>query len=161
MTDIPESMVEELGAWNDGKGIDLEAWAGCSGSFRLAVGYGALLWPQFEEVGPYILVKECTAENISSFESVDGATPQGVEAVLNHEHLADLQFLGCDDISADKLVFLGSIMKEMYEAKLHWQFPGRPCSVDLFIPEDRDDFIAYELTFWQAKWTNSGAVGAV
>ena len=42
-----------------------------------------------------------------------------------------------------------TILKEIYEVKLHWEFPNRPCRVSLYIPPDEFDFAAYELTFWQ------------
>ena len=39
---LPKSMKEELGAWNNGKGIDLDSWISCSGNFSLAVGYASI-----------------------------------------------------------------------------------------------------------------------
>lgn len=149
MSDIPDSMADELGAWNGGKGIDLESWVACEGNFRLAVGYTTVFWPKFEAVGKYILMAGCTAEQIKGFEVQKGATPQSVEAVLNHLHLEDIQYGGCDDISADKLVLLGNVLKEVYEAKLAWQFPERPCTVEFDVPEDAEDFTDYQVTFWQ------------
>ena len=53
---IPESMSEELQAWNNGKGIDLESWVGCSGSFSLAVDYTTIFCPNFIEFEDYIFV---------------------------------------------------------------------------------------------------------
>ena len=149
MSEIPDSMVDELGAWNGGNGIDLESWVGCEGNFRLAVGYTTVFWPKFEAFGKYILMAGCTAEQIKGFEGQKGATPQSVEAVLNHLHLEDIQYGGCDDISADKLVLLGNVLKEIYEAKLAWQFPERPCTVAFYVPEDVEDFTDYQITFWQ------------
>jgi len=46
--DIPESMQQELGAWNNGAGIDLESWIGCMGSYDLAMSYCTLFWPTFQ-----------------------------------------------------------------------------------------------------------------
>ena len=40
-------MLPELAEWNNGKGIDLKSWIGCSGNFRLAIGYSAIFWPRF------------------------------------------------------------------------------------------------------------------
>ncbi|MEO0467641.1 MAG: hypothetical protein AAF216_13955 [Pseudomonadota bacterium] len=149
MSDIPESMAAELGAWNNGRGVDLESWVGCEGNFRLAVGYASLFWPKFEAVGKYILMKGATAEKIRGFEAQAGSTPQSVEAVINHLHIEDIQHLGCEDISADKLILLGNMLKEIYEAKLFWQFPDRPCTVEFYIPEDAEDLTDYQITFWQ------------
>ena len=44
-----QSMKDELAAWNNGAGIDLESWVGCEGRFALAVGYAAIFWPVFVE----------------------------------------------------------------------------------------------------------------
>ena len=43
----------------------------------------------------------------------------------------------------------GRILKEIYAAKLAWQFPGRAFCVSLYTPEDPEDLRAYEITFWQ------------
>ena len=51
--------------------------------------------------------------------------------------------------SGDLLMRLGSILTEIYEAKLQWQFPDRPCTVSFFIPEDREQFDGYQISFWQ------------
>jgi hypothetical protein len=150
--DIPESMKADLAAWNGGSGIDLESWIGCVGQFSLAVGYASVFWPRFERHGPYILRVGSPEEVIRGFESQRGSTPQSVEAVLNHLHLADIQHAHCEDISPDKLAVLGDVLREIYTAKLAWQFPNAPCEVHLYLPEDPGDLIAYQITFWQRKW---------
>ncbi len=68
---------------------------------------------------------------------------------MNHLHIADIQRWGCGDKSKDKLLVLGNVLKEIYEAKLQWQFPDRPCTVEFFIPDDPDDLMEYQLSFWQ------------
>lgn len=148
---IPESMRAELAAWNNGKGIDLEDWVGCEGNFRLAVGYTTVFWPPFTLFDDYVLLEGVTEEQVRGFESQEGATPKSVEWVLNHIHLDSIQHLGCPDISADKLLILGVTLKEIYQAKLAWQFPDRPCFVEFYQPEDADDFAEYQLSFWQRK----------
>jgi len=42
--------------------------------------------------------------------------------------------VGCEDASKDKLLLLGNVLKEVYQAKLLWQFPDRPCSVEFIYP---------------------------
>jgi hypothetical protein len=68
---------------------------------------------------------------------------------MNHLHIADIQHYGCPDLTRDRILVLGKVLTEMYEAKLAWQFPGRPCRVSFFIPENESDLMAYEITFWQ------------
>jgi hypothetical protein len=68
---------------------------------------------------------------------------------MNHLHIADIQYYGCKDVSKDKLLLLGKVLKEIYEAKLLWQSPDCPCSVEFYIPDDEDDLMDYQLSFWQ------------
>ena len=149
--EIPESMQAELAAWNNGQGIDLESWIVCSGNFSLAAGYATMFWPQFEEYGEYIFYNGVNGESVRGFEAREGSTKKSIEWVMNHVHIADLHYRGCEDISKDKLIFPGSLLKEIYEAKLKWQFPDKPCIVEFCIPEDEDDLDQYQLSFWQEK----------
>jgi methyl coenzyme M reductase subunit C len=68
---------------------------------------------------------------------------------MNHLHIADIQYFGCEDASKDKLLLLGNVLKEIYQAKLLWQLADRPCSVELYIPDDEEDLLEYQLSFWQ------------
>ncbi|PJE26456.1 hypothetical protein SAMN06297129_3804 [Pseudooceanicola antarcticus] len=145
-------MSDELGAWNNGDGIPLETWTAWEGNYKLAIGYAALLWPRFEAVGKYILVEGAGKENIEGFENQVGSTAKGIETVLNHWHLTDLHHHDDDNLSADKLLFLGNIVKEMWEAKLRSQFPDRPCTVEFFIPDDPENLCEYQISFWQTAW---------
>ena len=145
--DTPESMQAELAAWNNGAGIDLESWIGCEGRFSLAVGYASIFWPAFTLIEGYILPQGVSEGSLRSWER-NGRSRQSIECVMNHVHIADIHY-GCGDISIDKLLVIGNVLKEIYEAKLHWQFPDRPCSVELIIPDDPDDLTSYQLSFWQ------------
>lgn len=147
--DIPESMKAELGAWNNGVGIDLESWVGCEGRFALAVGYTTIFWPEFVEFEGYILRKGFSESSLRGFESQQGCARKGTEWLMNHLHIADTHHHGCPDISKDKIILLGTALKEIYEAKLQFVFSNRPCTVELHIPEDKDNLIEYQLSFWQ------------
>ena len=92
-------MQADLGAWNSGKGISLEAWVGCEGNFALAVGYASIFWPEFVEYDGYILPKSFSVEHLRAFEAREGTTRKAVEAVMNHLHIADIQHYGCSDRS--------------------------------------------------------------
>jgi len=143
----PESMQAELATWNNGAGIDLEGWISCEGRFSLAVGYASIFWPAFTLIEGHILPQGVSEGCLRSFEQ-NGRSRQSIEWIMNHVHIADIHH-GCGDISIDKLLVIGKVLKEIYEAKLHWQFPDRPCSVELFIPDDPDDLKGYQLSFWQ------------
>jgi hypothetical protein len=147
--DIPISMKTEIAAWNRGAGIDLQSWTGIEGRFALAVGYGSIFWPEFVEFDGYILPKRFSEAALRAYESREGTTRKSVECVMNHLHIADIQYYGCPDISKDKILLLGNLFKEIYEAKLKWQFPDRPCEIEFYIPTDEDDLIEYQVSFWQ------------
>lgn len=134
--ETPESMVADLAAWNNGDGIDLESWINSVGNFGLAVGYLTVFCPQFVEFEGYILREGFSESSLRGFEKSCSGDRKAVEAVMNHLHIADIQHYGCEDLSEDKVVLLGSKLKEIYESRLQWQFPN-------------DDIEAYEITFWQ------------
>ncbi len=146
---IPESMTASLAAWNNGKGIDLESWIGCEGNFSLAVGYTTIFWPDFVEFDGYILRDGFSEESLRAFEKQEAGDRKSVESLMNHLHIADVQHFGCPDASADKLLLLGKVLKEVYQAKLQWQFPDKPCTVELFIPDDPENLTEYQISFWQ------------
>jgi len=142
-------MKSELTEWNGGKGIDLESWISCSGTFKLAVGYAEYFWPEFDLVDGYIVRSGTTSDEIRQWKKGQGRDRRAVEASMNHMHLIDINYHDHEGLSEDILLRLGSVLAEIYEAKLQWQFPDRPCTVSLFIPENRLEFDAYEITFWQ------------
>jgi hypothetical protein len=51
----------------------------------------------------------------------------------------------------DKFLLLGKVLKEVYQAKLQWQFPDEPCTVELFIPDDPGNLTEYQISFWQNR----------
>ena len=149
--DIPESMKSELMDWNDGQGIDLESWIGCSGNFSLAVGYISVFWPEFVEFDGFILRKGFAETSLREWKKQEGCTRKSIEWVMNHLHISDIQFYDCADISKDKIKLLGQVLKETYEAKLKQQFPNQPCIVEFHEPENEEELTEYQISFWQVK----------
>ncbi|MCB1839282.1 MAG: hypothetical protein KDI61_03320 [Alphaproteobacteria bacterium] len=143
--------MKELSKWNDGKGIDLEGWISCEGNFSLAVGYSEIFWPEFVEFEDYILRKGFSESSLRSFENQDQSDKKGTEWLMNHLHIADIQHSYCEDLTRDKILFLAPILVEIYQAKLAWQFPDKPCTVEFYHPDDKDDLIGYQMSFWQKK----------
>lgn len=152
MSQPPNDMLLELAEWNNGDGIDLDTWTACSGDFRLAIGYSTIFWPRFVLFEDYILREGCDVESVRKSK----CDKKSFEAVMNHLHIAELQYCGCEDISEERIVFLGRILREIYEAKLAWQFPERPCEVSFFEPDDRTNLIAFQITFWQKRHADAG-----
>ena len=92
--DTPESMKAELAAWNNGAGIDIESWVGCEGKFSLAVGYSSIFWPPFTLFEGYILREGFSEDSLRGFER-NGRSRKSVEWLMNHLHIADIQYYGC------------------------------------------------------------------
>ena len=147
----PDSMKAELTEWNSGQGVELDTWVGCVGRFSLAVGYASVFWPEIVEFNGFILLKGFSAPAILELTEREDYSPRSVEWVNNHLHIADIQYVGCEDISRDKVVALGNTLREMWEAKLRWQFPDKPCTVKFYQPDDIDDLVQYQISFWQTK----------
>jgi hypothetical protein len=147
--EIPESMRVELATWNNGAGIDLESWIGCAGNFKLAVGYSQIFWPTFENFEGYLLRSGFSLDSLRGFEYSCKKDRRAIESVMNHLHIADIHSYGCDDISRDKIQVIGQALKEIYTAKLAWQFPRLSTQVSLFVPNNPDDLADYEITFFQ------------
>ena len=144
-------MREELGRWNNGAGIDLESWAGCSGNYALAVGYLTVFWPKFTRFEGYILREGFSIDSLRGFERQPGSTAKSVEWVMNHLHIATVHSHDDDLVSEDKVVLLGNALREIYQAKLAWQFPDTPCIVQFYEPSEGGELIDYQISFWQAK----------
>ena len=147
MTDFNE-LIPEMRDWNNGAGIDVAAWVGCEGSFRLAVGYSALFWPEFIEFERYVLRAGFSVDGLRGFERQCGGDRRRIEAVMNHLHIADIQYHGCEDITHERVVYLGRILSEIYRAKLAWQFPSKRFEVH-FDDSPAEHLTDYELTFVQ------------
>ena len=141
-------LIPELPHWNNGAGITAEDWIGCVGNYELAVGYSLVFWPAFVEFEGYVLRGPIEENALRSFESCEGATRQGVEALLNHLHIADLHYNADQPSSEAQLRYLGRILKATYEAKLARDFPGRSFMVE-FNDEPGLEPLGYQLTFYR------------
>ena len=143
-----DKLIPELKDWNNGKGIDPESWVGCSGNYRLAVGYSLVFWPEFVRFEQYVLREGFSEEALRGFEKQHNNDHRSIEAVMNHIHLNSIQHLGCEDASEERLIYLGRVLKQIYEAKLKSQFPEQSFTV-LF--EDSADraLSDYKITFFQ------------
>ncbi len=149
--DPAAELIPELTSWNNGKGIDLASWIGCVGSADLAIGYSTIFWPEFTLHEDYIFWHGFSIDSLREFERQYPEDKASVERVMNHIHIKDLHHLGDKTLNPDKAIFLGNLLKQIYEVKLRRDFPGRPCTVEFYRPEHRDDLMGYEISFWQTK----------
>jgi len=142
-----ESLLPELRDWNNGAGIDIESWIACIGNFQLAVGYSTVFWPRFVEFEGYVLREGFSVETLRGCEQCCSGVRGSVEALLNHLHIADIQTCGTD-VTGEQIVYLGRTLREIYTAKLRWQFPDREFEVR-FDEGNFENLIDYQLTFFQ------------
>ena len=148
MTDFNE-LIPELGAWNNGKGIDPESWVGCVGNVPLAIGYSLIFWPRFARFDKYVLREGFQEESVRGFERCEGSTRTSVEWVMNHVHMKDLHHFDEPGTEA-QFRYLGRLLKEIHEVKLRADFPDLKFIVE-FNDEPGLDLIDYQMSFWQAE----------
>lgn len=143
-----DALIPDLKDWNNGKGIDPESWVGCEGNFRLAAAYSMIFWPEFTELDGMIFRGQMDRETLDSWMLGCSGDRRCVEATVNHLHILDLHHFDCPDASIDRIVYLGNVLKEIYQAKLATQFPDRNVVVEFHEPPDKE-LRGYQLTFYQ------------
>lgn len=142
------TLIPELKQWNNGQGIDPEAWIGCSGNFQLAAGYSLIFWPTLSELDGMVFRGGMDRETLDSWLQSCEGNKSSVEAVVNHLHIRDIHYVGCPDASPEHFVYLGNVLKEIYMAKLNAEFPGRSFVVEFHEPSN-GDLAEYQITFYQ------------
>ena len=138
-------LIPDAKLWNEGRGIDLESWIAMNGNYDLAVGYSLLFWPEFVVIDDYVLRQGSTEANLREWEK-RGGDRKGIEAVINHIHIADIHYGA--SVSETQLRHLGRVLRAIYQQKLAADFPKRAFEVH-FNDEPGLDSIDYELTFFQ------------
>ena len=142
-------LILELPDWNNGKGIDVESWIGCSGNFQLAVGYSTLFWPRFVEFEGYVLREGFSIDSLRGCQQQRNGSRRSVEAVMNHLHIAAIHYHDLQSFTTEHALYLGRVLREIYQVKLAWQFPSRRFEV-VFDESEHSDLMAYEITFYQS-----------
>lgn len=143
-----DKLIPELKDWNNGKGIDPESWVGCLGNYRLAIGYSLIFWPEFVRFEQYILRKGFSVDALRGFEKQPNNDRHSTEAVMNHIHLDSIQHLGCEDASEERFIYLGQVLKQIYETKLKTAFPELSFTV-VFDDSAGQKLTDYQITFFQ------------
>jgi len=143
------ALIPEMKNWNDGKGIDIDSWIQCMANHKVLVGCSRILWPSFVEHDGCILLGD----------SVDEARYQGflksargdrtvAEATMNHQHV--LHLFATELPTRALVLYVGRLMKEIWEVKLRHDFPNKKIKV-VFPDGDDLELIDYELTFFQER----------
>lgn len=143
-------LIPEMKEWNNGKGTDIQTWIECEGNFKLAIGYSTLFWPRFTEFEGFVLREGFSVESLRGFEQQCKGERRSIEAVMNHLHLDGIQYMGCEDISRERLIYLGRVLREAHQAKLAWQFPNKRFEV-MFDGSFLENLVDYQITFYQVS----------
>jgi hypothetical protein len=141
-------LIPELARWNNGDGIDLDAWLDCMGNFQLAIAFSRLFWPEFVEHDGCVLFAGFSLDTYHGFLTACNGDRAGVEAVMNHRHVLDLFHHAAPTATAAQLIYLGKVFNEILKVKLAHDFPNRVFEVS-FEDGPFDDLIEYQVTFWQ------------
>lgn len=142
-------LIPELPAWNNGAGISVESWVGCSGSLDLAVGYSRLFWPEFTEYESCVFFAGFSIDSYRGFMEQCKGDRRSVETVMNHRHVFDYFSHNGGSASEAQIIYLGRILKEIWQTKLARDFPRRRFVVS-FPEGPYKELIHYEISFWQA-----------
>lgn len=143
-------LIPELKEWNNGTGIDAEGWVSCMGNFKLAAAYTLVFWPEFVEHEDMVLRKGFSLESLNAFLKQRNGDKSSVEAVMNHLHIVDIHYYGCPDATHEGLIYLGRVLKEIYQCKLRDQFPNRDIVVH-FDDSRKEALLDYEITVFQKR----------
>lgn len=124
-------------------------WLANVGSLGQAIAYSELFWPSFvEHDGCVLLAGRFDHQNFESWLAATNGDRRAVEGVMNHTHILDLFVQHQTEPTQEQVVWLGRLLKEMWQAKLDREFPGRDIVVSF--PEDAgDDLLGYEITIFQ------------
>lgn len=147
-----DTLIPELPRWNNGDGIDVDAWIGCVGRHDHAIGYSRVFWPEFVLYEGHLLRAGFNLESFRGF-AATGRGRQATEVVMNHLHIFDL-FVGITSAGSkptrEQILYLGRILKEMWTARLRRDFPNLDLVVSF--PEDHEpDLTRYEITVFQVE----------
>jgi hypothetical protein len=143
------TLIPELTAWNNGKGIDVDAWIQCMANHKVLVGCAGILWPNFVEHDGCILLGDSVDEaNYQAFLKQANGDRRTVEATVNHLHV--LHLFATELPSKELVLYVGKLMKEIWQVKLSRDFPDRRITV-FFSEGDDLELTEYEITFFQER----------
>ena len=144
-------LIPELNAWNNGAGIDIESWIACVGNYEHLIAYGHLFWPEFLEYDDCVFFAHKFSEkNYRAFMEQTKGDTTAVEAVMNHTHILDICCNAQPRANRDMVLFVGRLLKDVWQVKLDRDFPKRRIIVS-FPEEFQEDLVQYEVSFLQER----------
>ncbi|HUK46455.1 MAG TPA: hypothetical protein VLW06_02640 [Terriglobales bacterium] len=130
---------------------DIDQWISIEGDFEHLVGYSRVLWPEFMEYDDCVFrTLRFTEENYRGFMEQTNGDKAAVEAVMNHEHILDIFSNASIKPSQSMVLYVGRLLKDIWDAKLKRDFPARRITVSF--PEGPfEDPLQYEVSFFQEQ----------
>lgn len=123
-------------------------------SLEVALGYSELFWPSFHKYDGMVFRGSAEDQkspedlkNIASWIAKFNGDRSKVEEMLNHEHLVDLFFERNRKGTGHQVYYLGSVLRETWQAKLMLDFPEKQFVVELHTPGS-DGSGDYEIGDW-------------
>lgn len=149
------SLITDLDEWESHNGFHIgpDGWLAGMGSFNFAIAFTSLFHPEFIIHDDCVFIaplSEQDEKNYKSFLVSSNDDRSKTEVTINHKHLMDL-FPNSDETpTREQILYLGRILKDMWQLKLDRDFPDRIFVVSF--PEDySEDLHEYEITFWQQR----------
>lgn len=151
-----QTLVPDLKDWKkeNGDKFDLQDWIACKGNIRLAIGYSVIFWPDFVEFNDCVFIKShFSQDNYEEWTKSDSVENyRQIEGVINHIHILDLfAWEKQEEINYDQVIYLGKILRNIYDLKLKADFPEKQFMVTFNDDLKTDDLIDYQLTFYQIE----------
>jgi hypothetical protein len=147
MAQDPTELIPELAEWGE---TPIEDWISGAGNYSLAIGYSRVFWPRIVRFGEYFLLEaEATEDAVEPWATQFNGDKSAVEGMLNHRHIADLHING-STLNETQAIELGRALKEIYEAKLAWQFPNEKFEV-FFDATPGRALVDYQVTFHKIR----------
>jgi hypothetical protein len=154
------NLITDLDDWDAHNNCEMgpDGWLAGMGSFNYAVAFSSLFWPEFVVYDNCVFFapfREHDVQNYSRLPHTSDEDKCRTEVTLNHKHLLD--FFPNEEAkpTREQVIYLGRILKDMWQLKLNRDFPDRVIVVSF--PEDySEDLMDYEITFWQERESTKG-----
>jgi len=140
-------LIPEMRDWNNGNGIDIESWIQCVANHKILIGCARILWPEFVERDGCIFLASKESSYLGYLNKLEG-DKKTAEATTNHIHL--LHLFATELPTRELVLYVGRLLKEIWQVKLSHDFPGRRVTVS-FPEEDDLELNEYEITFFQER----------
>jgi hypothetical protein len=142
-------VIPELQTWDNGNPVDVAVYVNAVGNVKLAIAYGEMFWPKFVEHDGCVFFASFEENTYREFLDQTKGDKKSTEMVMNHYHILNFFEYIYTDPTFEQLIYLGRLIKEMWSAKLHRDFPARRIVVEFYEELWDDDFWDLEVTFYQ------------